>query len=126
MMAGVQQPGMTGQVKEDIINRFFELGVIVQDGELKIQPLILGKDEFIQPSDTNSNQFPTLSFTYCSIPFIYLIDENIGIDVIAKEEATIHIAGYSLSHVQSQLIFNRDAKIEKVIVHFKNSDSINS
>jgi len=40
MMAGVQQPGMTGQVKEDILNRFFELGVLVQEGQLMIRPLI--------------------------------------------------------------------------------------
>jgi hypothetical protein len=29
-MAGVQQPGMTGQVKEDILSRYFELGVLIR------------------------------------------------------------------------------------------------
>jgi len=42
-MAGVQQPGMTGQVKEDILSRFFELGVVVENGMLFIQPNQLKK-----------------------------------------------------------------------------------
>ena len=29
---GAQQPGMTGQVKEDVISRFGELGVEVKNG----------------------------------------------------------------------------------------------
>ena len=34
--AGAQQPGMTGQVKEDIINRWAELGVSVKEGRLAL------------------------------------------------------------------------------------------
>ncbi|MDD4969012.1 MAG: hypothetical protein PHT07_06245 [Paludibacter sp.] len=120
MMAGVQQPGMTGQVKEDIISRFFELGVSIQDGQLKIQPLILRAQEFIQPSD--SDQFPILSFTYCSIPFIYLIDEQEGIELVTQDKTSVHVEGYSLNHAQSERIFNRDKAIQKVLVHFKNQD----
>jgi len=37
-MAGVQQPGMTGQVKEDVISRFFELGLIDEKGTNIIRP----------------------------------------------------------------------------------------
>ncbi len=125
MMAGVQQPGMTGQVKEDILNRFFELGVSVQSGQLKIQPIILKKDEFIQPTPDNQSLFPALSFTYCSIPFIYTIDGQKGIEMIAQDNSFEQIEGYSLSHMQSERIFNRDAGIQKMIVHFVNADSFN-
>lgn len=38
---GAQQPGMTGQVKEDILSRFGELGVRVSDGTLGFDPTIL-------------------------------------------------------------------------------------
>ena len=44
---GAQQPGMTGQVKEDIISRFGELGVFVEDGTLLFDPCMLRKEEFI-------------------------------------------------------------------------------
>lgn len=122
MMAGVQQPGMTGQVKEDIISRFFELGVLVEDGKLSIHPLILKMEEFIQPSSKKHNQFPMLSFTYCSIHFVYVIDGLEGIDILVDGLQPEHLDGYSMNHTQSERVFNRDKTIQKVIVHFKNED----
>ena len=123
MMAGVQQPGMTGQVKEDIISRFFELGVVIKEGQLKIQPVILKYNEFIQPSVNDHDQFPMLSFTYCSIPVIYLIDGKSGIDISEMDNTTVSIDAYALSHAQSQRVFNRDKTILKLIVHFRNEDN---
>ena len=109
-MAGVQQPGMTGQVKEDIINRFFELGLIVKDGALTIQSTMLDKKDFVGGKK--------LSFTSCSIKFEYVIDGKEGIE-IAYAKKTEKVAGYTLSREQSQLIFNRDKSVKQVTVHFK-------
>jgi hypothetical protein len=122
MMGGVQQPGMTGQVKEDIISRFFELGMTVQGGQLIIQPVILKKDEFIKLSVSKQDQFPILSFTYCSIPFIYIIDGLDGIDIISRDGLTEHSVGYSLNPAQSEHVFKRDPAIQKIMVHFKSKD----
>ena len=36
--AGVQQPGMSGQVKEDIVSRFIELGVLIEKAGLRSDP----------------------------------------------------------------------------------------
>ena len=44
---GAQQPGMTGQVKEDILCRFGELGVFVKEGKLYFDPCLLRKEEFL-------------------------------------------------------------------------------
>ena len=33
--AGAQQPGMTGQVKEEVLTRFAELGIRVENGQLQ-------------------------------------------------------------------------------------------
>jgi CRISPR/Cas system endoribonuclease Cas6 (RAMP superfamily) len=124
MMAGVQQPGMTGQVKEDIINRFFELGMSVHEGLLTIRPVILNKDKFIQPDSTLQSVFtsPYLSFSYCSVSFVFLLDGNSGIDIHYQDRNAETIKGYSLSPVQSQAVFNRDPTIQKIIVHLKNID----
>jgi len=35
-MMGVQKPGLTGQVKEDILSRFIELGIVIENGQLSI------------------------------------------------------------------------------------------
>lgn len=121
LMAGVQQPGMTGQVKEDILSRFFELGMSVRDGQLIVQPVLLKKDAFIQPAENGEKEFPMLRFSYCSKPFTYLIDGKEGIEILQKEGPTIIIKDYILNHNQSAAIFNRDPGIKAVIVHFKNA-----
>ena len=43
---GAQQPGMTGQVKEDILSRIGELGAIVSKGVLSFSPGLLRGREF--------------------------------------------------------------------------------
>jgi len=115
-MAGVQQPGMTGQVKEDIISRFFELGVDIENGQLSIQPSLLKKSEFIHSADSKTT--PHLTFTYCNVPFVYLLDGTKGIDLIYRDGVFEQSNGYVLSISQSKYIFDRDNRIKKVIVHF--------
>jgi hypothetical protein len=114
MMAGVQQPGMTGQVKEDIISRFYELGVQVENGCLRIEKSMLKTDEFLPP--TADNAYPHLSFSYCSIPFVYQKDGNEGMVIHFIDGAKELIADYTLSTLQSSLVFNRDARIQKIVV----------
>src|SRR5690606_32056530 len=46
--AGAQQPGMTGQVKEEILTRFGELGVTVADGIVTFAPRLLAQSEFLR------------------------------------------------------------------------------
>lgn len=106
-MAGVQQPGMTGQVKEDIINRFFELGVQVVDGELHINPLMLEDKDFSAGE---------LSFTYCAVPFLYKKAAEKGI-VINTRTDSIRTEGNVISREVAQHIFNRDNIIKSVIVY---------
>ncbi|MBN2566187.1 MAG: hypothetical protein JXB46_10800, partial [Candidatus Eisenbacteria bacterium] len=45
---GAKQPGMTGQVKEEILTRFGELGVSVEDGVVSFRPTLLESGEFIK------------------------------------------------------------------------------
>ncbi len=111
-MAGVQQPGMTGLVKEDIISRFFELGVLIENGCISINPFILKSEEFIH----SGNERPHLSFSYCSVPFEYQQDGRNGIELIFTDGTNEKIEGYSLNHNQSQLVFNRDKRIKKIVV----------
>lgn len=96
-MSGVQQPGMTGQVKEDIISRWFELGVSVRDGQITFQPTMLTDEDF-----TNGE----LRFTYCGTEIIYS----------RKSKAENRKTGLTLSKEQSAHIFARDGKINQLII----------
>ena len=91
-MAGAQQPGMTGQVKEDIISRFFELGVSVHDGQISFYPTMLTDADFVNGE---------LRFTYCGTPVIYRKGAHKGL---------------TLTKEQSNHIFARDGKIKEIIV----------
>ena len=77
--AGARQPGMTGQVKEEILSRFGELGVRVRDGAAHFQPALLRAREFVkQPQtfryldvggDWQTISVPArgLAFTWCQV-----------------------------------------------------------
>ncbi|MBY9005896.1 MAG: hypothetical protein KGD63_03975 [Candidatus Lokiarchaeota archaeon] len=124
LMGGVQQPGMTGQVKEDIISRFLELGVFVREGQISFHPIILKKSEFNEPGMFISEKYniPYLGFTLCNILVLYLIDDLQGLELEIDNGNTIKFDGYTLSKESSLMIFNRDKKINKVIVHLNNTD----
>jgi hypothetical protein len=120
-MAGVQQPGMTGQVKEDIISRFFELGLAVNGGQLSFKPVVLKSDEFIQPGTTDSHDLPVphLYFTYCTIPVIYQLDGKQGIDLQLNDGGILAVQDYKIDKENSRSIFNREGKISKITVHLR-------
>ncbi|MCX6307921.1 MAG: hypothetical protein NTY32_03485 [Bacteroidia bacterium] len=112
MMAGVQQPGMTGQVKEDIISRFNELGVQVEKGCLTFNPILLKSKEFIR----STSEEPHLSFTYCTIPFVYKLNGRKGIEVVYADGKVEKVKGYTLNRVQSQVVFDRNTQIQEIVV----------
>jgi hypothetical protein len=80
---GAKQPGMTGQVKEEILTRFGELGVRVEDGTVRFDPFLLRPDEFLDRPSTfesfdwegNRRTFDlapgSLAFTFCQVPIVY-------------------------------------------------------
>jgi hypothetical protein len=120
-MSGVQQPGMTGQVKEDIISRFFELGVQVQNGQITFCPVMLTDADFL-PSNLSplasagspkkpafwgalnlSPEYGELRFSYCGTEIIY--------------RKTAHGTGsVTLTPEQSKHIFARDGEIKQLII----------
>nr|MCU0387987.1 hypothetical protein [Chitinophagaceae bacterium] len=82
---GAQQPGMTGQVKEDILCRIGELGICIKDGKLHFNPVLLKRNEFnaqarmVHYADVNGMTREVeigkneIFFTYCQVPVIYTI-----------------------------------------------------
>lgn len=119
-MSGVQQPGMTGQVKEDIISRFMELGVFVENGQIHFNPLFLSNSEFILESDDNAYVHPFLKFTYCNILVIYLADGNVGVELVDVNNQITKVNNYMLTLEQSRAVFYRESTIKQVTVHLPN------
>ena len=128
---GAQQPGMTGQVKEDILSRFGELGIFVKGGKLCFEPSLLRQNEFLsEPSssayvDINGARQPlelsknSLCFTYCQVPVIYRISESEEMEVIFSDGSSASIDSLELDVVHSKKIFDRSGEIQKVLVDIK-------
>lgn len=128
---GAQQPGMTGQVKEDILSRFGELGVFVKGGKLLFNPRLLREVEFLKKvqiftyTDLNEQvktidlQKDSICFTYCQIPIIYRLAKHNGIEVISINNAIVEFDGLSLDMETSKKVFERTGKIDHIIVSLK-------
>lgn len=113
-MMGAQQPGMTGQVKEDILSRFNELGLFVQNGEINIQPIILHSNDFYQKENSYS-----LDFNYCSTQFFYQKSEKNGIEIRWKDQksAPTIINSNSIPNSIALKIFRRTKEIDQIVVN---------
>ncbi len=128
--AGAQQPGMTGQVKEDIIARFGELGVIIRNGKIIFNPQLLKTSEFIteksnfQFTDISGNNQTismdpnSIAFTYCQVPVIYTIGEPEKMIVTFQNGDSIEQEVLTIEQEWSKTIFNRTDKISKITVNF--------
>ncbi|MFZ4796317.1 MAG: hypothetical protein ACOYMA_02415 [Bacteroidia bacterium] len=130
---GAQQPGMTGQVKEDILSRFGELGVFVSNGCLYFNPSLLRKNEFTTEDRlfhyvTINKEHKTfapapgsLCFTVCQVPVIYCLS-NVNRLEIEKKDGTLskHDSLYLDAETSTQ-IFNRTGEISKITVFIKES-----
>ncbi len=127
---GARQPGMTGQVKEEILTRQAEMGLFVKDGQIRFHPILLRRDEFLtQPATfayVNLKGEPqqillssgSLAFTFCQTPVVYQVGEKPGIQVHFSDGRVQEIPGACLDIETSQHIFKRDAVVDKMIVAY--------
>jgi hypothetical protein len=129
---GARQPGMTGQVKEEVLSRFGELGVRVARGAVSFQPRLLRSREFV--SDTRKFRYldvegswrelilhpGSLAFTWCQVPVVYELTEdgNPGLVIILDSGKEQTLARLQLSSDESAGIFGRSGRIRKLTVRF--------
>jgi hypothetical protein len=100
-MMGAQQPGLTGQVKEDVISRLWELGVRIENG-------CLGFDPFLS-TETG------ITFTICTVPVEMRTGDTARLEVIRSGGASVEFDGLVLSAELSAEVFNRSGTIERII-----------
>lgn len=119
---------MTGQVKEEILTRFGELGVSIQHGTLTFNPTLLRNEEFMPAAGTfacvdvtggpKTLSLPpgSLAFTICQTPVVYVSGDHPRIDVTFGDGRQVTLPGRSLDAAISQHIFDRDGQIERLHV----------
>ncbi|MDA3798398.1 MAG: hypothetical protein PF692_04880 [Kiritimatiellae bacterium] len=127
---GAKQPGMTGQVKEEVLTRAIELGVMIQDGSMKFNPELIKDGEFLSaPAKFNyfdidgnkqSVQLPkkSLAMTFCQVPIVFKKTGAEGLNINYSSGTKEKEDSLELSCELSGHIFERDGEIDSIEVTF--------
>jgi len=127
--AGAQQPGMTGQVKEEILTRLLELGLRVHDGEVQFDPTLLRVNEFQRGSQEwrvcnvdgggEVRQLPpnSLGFTFCQVPVVVSLGSGPAfVDVQLPDGQWQRTGGLTLDRKTSAAILGRSGRVAGLCV----------
>ena len=128
---GAQQPGMTGQVKEDVLSRIGELGVFVSAGKIIFNPKLLRTSEFLKtPKNFKYTAISkedktieltegSLGFTYCQVPVVYKNSALQGVKILYTDGSVKEIKDLTLDENTSKLIFERTGTVAEIQVSIK-------
>lgn len=130
--AGVKQPGMTGQVKEDVIARFMELGVHVAEGNVSFRLDRFDSDECLV-SDGSFRYYDVLgnpgellvpaggfAYTFCQVPVVYRSGDRDEMNLELEDGSSIFIPGHTLDDEASRDLFQRTGRIRRITCHWQN------
>ena len=133
--SGAKQPGMTGQVKEEVLTRFGELGVRVDDGAVRFQPSLLRAREFVREArkfrflDVDGNwqeiDMPAsgLAFTWCQVPVVYKLDDDAepSLTVTWNDGDKQTLNQLALPAQESAELFQRSGRIRQLELNMRAS-----
>jgi hypothetical protein len=125
---------MTGQVKEEILTRFGELGVRVDQGTVGFQPVMLRRREFLEEAltfaffdvngETGSIEVPAgrLVFTVCQVPVVYEMTDGERWIQVVSPGGTVSRSGNRLESAESRSLFDRAGVISRIHVGVPRSE----
>ncbi len=123
---GARQPGLTGQVKEDILCRFGELGVMVRGGKIHFEPKLLRGEDFLRTTGTftyldvcgieRKLQLEpwSLAFTYCQVPVVYRRSKEEFLMVEFNNRKLLRSEAMVLEDKDSRSVFERSGAIKSI------------
>ncbi len=131
---GAQQPGMTGQVKEDILARFYAFGVQVKDGLINFEFQYLQLHDLLTQSSQwnyiDIHQHPALlplasgqlAFSLCQVPITYKNSGATAISIQLSDGTMLNLEGHQLPIEVCQKVYQRTGDVVKIEVHFDAKD----
>ncbi len=128
--AGVKQPGMTGQVKEDILARFSEIGIHIDNGCVCFRLELFDRRELVNEASTFNffdlaGEYRTIQvpengfgFTLFQVPFIYQSGNEDTICIRFADGSQRAFDGCRIDQVVSRQLFSRSGAITAVECRF--------
>jgi hypothetical protein len=114
---GAKQPGMTGQVKEEVVARPAELGLIVRNGKIMFLPAIILNDQW----RSQSNDF---EFTFCGVKFHVSTGDSQMLEIALAEGERQTLTELAISEEISSEVFSRSGRVSSVGVIVRTTDLI--
>jgi hypothetical protein len=127
---GAQQPGMTGQVKEDILSRMGELGVCVDRGGIQFSGALLDRNELLDDVqqfgyfDIHGSfkelklEKGSLAFLLLQVPVTYRYGEEDSIVIHWNDGSKETLHGRHLNAEKGAHLFQRNGRILRLDVQF--------
>jgi hypothetical protein len=125
---GARQPGMTGQVKEEVLTRLGELGLRVEDGQIVFRPILLRSTEWHESPTTfeyvdvlgydRSLELPvgSLAFTFCQVPVVLRRAESLEVRVVRADGTVVDCPDGRIPADLSSAVFARRAEVGRIEV----------
>jgi hypothetical protein len=125
---GARQPGMTGQVKEEVLTRLGELGLRVEGGQIVFRPILLRAAEWhesptifeyvdVQGHDGSLELAAgSLAFTFCQAPVVYRRAESLAVRVVLGDGTVVDCADGRIPAELSAAIFSRQGEVDRIEV----------
>ena len=131
--AGAQQPGMTGQVKEEVLTRFGELGIRIKSGALCFDTRLLRAQELATREakfryldvDGNWQQLSVpaggLAFTWCQVPIVYTLGNGSGdrVTLTLDDGTRTAVLDNGIDADLSATIFQRAGRVRRIDVRLE-------
>jgi hypothetical protein len=129
---GARQPGMTGQVKEEVLTRLGELGLRVEDGRIVFRPVLLRPSEWLTAAatfryldvagTTRSIELPagSLAFTFCQVPVVFhrggrgVAGSAVVVDLADRTQ--VEVADGCVDADLSTRVFRRTGEVARITV----------
>ncbi|MBC7443006.1 MAG: hypothetical protein H7311_10915 [Ramlibacter sp.] len=125
---GARQPGMAGQVKEEVLTRLGELGLRVENGRILLRPTLLRDSEWTTVPGTFAYRDPAgrphtvelpvdaLAFTFCQVPVVVRRGGPLEVVAHLADDTQVRGAGGVLGADLSASIFRRDGLVRSLTV----------
>ncbi len=110
--SGAQQPGMTGQVKEEVLTRFGELGLRIAGGEVSVGRALLPADELWHDLDG----LPGYALSLCGVPFEVRPGDHDQVHIVQPDGNATVRPGTALTRAESDALFDRASSIARIVV----------
>ena len=127
--AGAQQPGMTGQVKEELLTRWAELGLVVSAGSIHFSSVLFSESELRVEGGTLVHldvtgrlghlDVPprTAAFTICRVPVVVSAADTPPMIVVTFADGSRReVSGSTLDQQTSRQIFDQTATVARIDV----------